>query len=241
MVKNFGNVFPYPREDNIQENGLLCWGGLINGKLPASLLLEAYSKCIFPWYEPGSTPLWFCPNPRAFILPEKLHVNKSFSKVLRNRDYCVKTNSVFEQVLHNCSSIPRAGSTQTWISAEIKEALLTLHQKAWAHSVEVFEPSGNLVGGLYGVKIGQMFFGESMFSLSPDASKIALAALCLFSKELDVSMIDCQMKTDHLATMGAQTLPRNEFIEVASFLMDKPDQKFELSVTNKDMSLKMKT
>lgn len=239
MIKNFGNVFPDPREDNIQENGLLCWGGLINGKLPASLLLEAYSKCIFPWYEPGTTPLWFCPNPRAYILPNEIQINKSFSKVLRNRKYSVKSNSVFEQVLHQCSSIPRAGSSQTWISQEIKEALSVLHQKGWAHSIEVFNENSELVGGLYGVKIGNMFFGESMFSVAPDASKIALAAMCLFSNELGVSMIDCQMKTPHLESMGAVEASREVFLKLAKAQMAKPTTDFNLSITNQDMSLRI--
>lgn len=237
---HFGNVFPEPREDNIQENGLLCWGGLVQGKMPASTLLEAYSKCIFPWYEPGSTPLWFCPNPRAYVSPDKICINKSFSKVLRNKKYYVKANSKFETVLQHCSTIPRAGSTQTWISEEIKQALMILHQKSWAHSVEVFNENFELVGGLYGVKIGQMFFGESMFSLAPDASKIALAALCLFSKELDVAMVDCQMRTPHLASMGAVEVSRQTFLGLAKLKMAKQTNPFELNITNQDICLKLK-
>lgn len=240
MTNFFGNVFPTPGEHNIQEDGLLCWGGLINGKLPASTLLEAYSKCIFPWYEPGSTPLWFCPNPRAYIVPDQICINKSFSKVLRNKQYTVKSNTAFAQVLTYCSSIPRAGSTKTWISEEIKEALITLHQKHWAHSIEVFDENADLVGGLYGVKIGKMFFGESMFSLVPDASKIALAALCLFSQELDVAMIDCQMKTPHLASMGAVETSRENFLSLAKTCISNETMPFKLSVSNQDIALKLK-
>lgn len=223
----FGNSFPNPLSAAISPDGVIAAGGLFRGQIPAQLLLEAYSKAIFPWYTPGQTPLWFCPDPRAGLDPMTFKVSKSFSKVLRNKEYEVRVDSKFAEVLSACALIERKQGTGTWLSAELRKAVLELHDANWAHSVEVYE-EGVLVGGLYGIKIGQMFFGESMFSAVPDASKIALAYLCLFAKELGISFIDCQMKTPHLEKMGAQEYTRKYFLSRAYNLMTMPTEKFEL-------------
>ena len=187
-------------------NGLLAAGG----DLSAPRLLEAYRHGIFPWFNPGEPVLWWSPDPRMVLIPEELKVSRSLAKLLRNPVYEVRTDTVFERVMRGCAA-PRGEGVGTWIQEEMIAAYCTLHQMGYAHSVETWI-DGKLVGGLYGVCIGRMFYGESMFSEVSNVSKIALAHLAAQLRRWNFSMIDCQMNTPHLTSLGAREIPRSEFI-----------------------------
>ena len=189
-------------------NGLLAVGG----DLSAARLLEAYQRGIFPWYEPGEPILWWTPQPRAVLRPAEFHASKSLRKFLKTTDWHVECDLRFEQVIDACAA-PSPGREETWISDDMKAAYLELHRLGYAHSVEVIDKSG-LIGGLYGVKLGSVFFGESMFSIKSNASKIALHAIC--KKELlgALSLIDCQMPNAHLQSLGMTLITRAEFEEI---------------------------
>ncbi len=191
-------------------NGLLAAGG----DLSASRLLEAYRHGIFPWFNPGEPVLWWSPDPRMVLIPGEFKTSRSLAKVLRNGIYEVRCDTAFEQVMRACAA-PRAAHPNSqpgsWIGEDMIAAYGALHQMGYAHSVEVWM-EGKLVGGLYGVCIGRMFYGESMFSYADNASKIALAFLSRQLERWQFAMIDCQMKTPHLATLGAREIQRSEFI-----------------------------
>lgn len=199
-------------------NGLLAVGG----DLSPERLLAAYRRGIFPWYSAGEPILWWSPDPRMVLFPERIRIRRSLARVLRNGDYTVTLDTAFERVIAACAAMPRAGQSGTWISAEMQAAYLQLHRLGHAHSVETWR-GGRLIGGLYGVVIGRAFFGESMFSRATDASKIALAHLCRFLAARSFGIIDCQMETPHLATMGAGPIPRREFVARVAALADQDD------------------
>ncbi|MFO1319735.1 MAG: leucyl/phenylalanyl-tRNA--protein transferase [Burkholderiales bacterium] len=186
-------------------NGLLAAGA----DLSIPRLLDAYRHGIFPWFSEGEPILWWSPDPRMVLLPAELRVTRSLAKTLRNRPYEVRFDHDFRGVMRACAA-PRAGQAGTWITDAMIDAYCAFHEAGWAHSVEV-RMDGELAGGLYGVGIGRMFFGESMFSRRTDASKIALVHLVRHLEQLDVRIIDCQMRTDHLASLGAREIPRREF------------------------------
>jgi leucyl/phenylalanyl-tRNA--protein transferase len=187
-------------------NGLLAAGG----NLTIPRLLEAYRSGIFPWFNPGEPILWWSPNPRMVLIPGEFNTSRSLAKILRNSIYEVRCDTVFEQVMRCCAA-PRKGHLGTWIDEEMITAYCALHSLGYAHSVETWK-DGNLAGGLYGVSIGRMFYGESMFSDVSNASKIALAHLARQLDRWEFGMIDCQMNTRHLATLGAREISRTEFI-----------------------------
>ena len=202
--------FP-PVTQCLQEpNGLLAAGGA----LTTTWLLEAYRHGIFPWYSAGDPLLWWSPDPRMVLMPDEFKLSDSLLRLLRNNRFEVRTDTAFEQVMRACAA-PRGGQRGTWIDEEMIAAYCALHQLGHAHSVESWQ-NGELVGGLYGVSIGRMFYGESMFSRTSNASKAALAHLCRqlqrWHSDGPVSMIDCQMYTPHLASLGARTIARSEFI-----------------------------
>ena len=206
-----GNTpFP-PVTQALQEpNGLLAAGG----ELTSARLLEAYRCGIFPWFSPGEPVLWWSPDPRMVLFPAEFKLSGSLAKVLRKRNYQVRTDTAFEQVMRACAA-PRDEQRGSWIDERMITAYCALHELGYAHSVETWMDD-NLVGGLYGVAIGQMFYGESMFSLANNASKIALAHL---TRQLQrrqsaraIPMIDCQMYTPHLASLGARLIPRDIFM-----------------------------
>ena len=186
-------------------NGLLAAGG----ELSAERLLTAYRRGIFPWFSAGQPVLWWCPDPRMVLFPAELKVSRSLAKVLRKRDYEVRFDSAFSAVMQACAA-PRRGQDGTWISGDMLDAYGRLHQLGYAHSVETWI-DGELAGGLYGVAIGGMFYGESMFMRQRDASKIALVHLVRQLEARGIAMIDCQMHSGHLASLGARTIPRTEF------------------------------
>jgi len=211
-----GDPFP-PLERALEEpNGLLAAGA----DLSVPRLIEAYRGGIFPWFSEGQPPLWWSPDPRMVLLPPELKLPRSLRKRLARRDYEVRADTAFEDVIRACAA-PRPGQEGTWITAELAAAYVALHRAGHAHSVETWI-GGELAGGLYGVALGRLFFGESMFTRVPDASKIALAHLVRQLERWRYGMIDCQMKTAHLARFGAREIPRAEFMRKLSFLVNYP-------------------
>lgn len=199
-------AFP-PTELALEEpNGLLAVGG----NLTAEWLLQAYSLGIFPWYSEEDPILWWTPSPRAVLWVDKIKVRRSLKKVIRQQKFTVTLDQDFSRVIQHCAQTPRSGQDGTWILPEMQQAYIDLHHKGHAHSVEVWRED-QLVGGLYGMHLGRVFFGESMFSLEADASKIALVALCAQLKAWGFRMIDVQMETPHLISMGAELISRKVF------------------------------
>ena len=198
-------------------NGLLAAGG----DLQAARLLDAYRHGIFPWFSDGDPVLWWSPDPRMVLFPDEFKISHSLRKTLQKGNYEIRTDTAFEQVMRACAS-PREGQDGTWIQEEIVEAYVRLHHMGLAHSIETWM-GGELVGGLYGVSLGRMFYGESMFSRKTDSSKIALAHLVLQFKRWGIGMIDCQMNTAHLATLGAREIPRKQFILQLQELIHYPN------------------
>ncbi len=174
-------------------------------------LLLAYANGIFPWYSDGEPILWWSPDPRMVLFPEKLHASKSLRKTLKSKKYQVTMNKAFDQVISCCASVGRRNEKGTWITKEMQAAYNRLHQLGWAHSVESW-CDDRLAGGLYGVRMGRCFFGESMFSLMTDASKAALVFLVEHARKDQLELIDCQVPSDHLLSMGAQVIPRELFL-----------------------------
>ena len=189
-----------------EPNGLLAAGG----DLTPERLVEAYRRGIFPWYSDDQPLLWWSPDPRMVLFPPELRLTRSLKKRLRRRDYAIRADTSFEQVMRACAE-PRDGQDGTWITEDMIGAYCALHEQGLAHSVETWI-GGELAGGLYGVAIGRMFYGESMFTRATDASKIALAHLVTQLERWHFGMIDCQMKTPHLAAFGAREIPRAGFI-----------------------------
>ncbi len=198
--------FPPLAQALAQPNGLLAAGG----DLSVTRLLDAYRHGIFPWFGQDDPILWWSPDPRMVLFPSEFKLSHSLRKTLRKGAFEVRTDSALEQVMRACAA-PREGESGTWIVEEMIAAYCELHRLGYAHSVEVWM-EGELVGGLYGVAIGRMFYGESMFSRRNDASKIALAHLARQLERWNFGMIDCQMHTPHLASLGAREIPRAEFI-----------------------------
>lgn len=197
-------VFPNPELS--EEDGLLAVGG----DLSMERLLLAYSNGIFPWYNPGEEILWWCPKPRFILIPEEIKISKSMRKIIKKNKFKVTFNNDFESVISNCKGIREESHEGTWITDEMKEAYINLHNHGYALSVETYE-NDELVGGLYGVIIGKCYFGESMFSKVSNASKIALITLAERLKELNFEFIDCQVYTEHLESMGAKMVAWEEF------------------------------
>lgn len=206
MIPWLHDHFPPTERALSSPNGLLAAGG----DLSATRLLDAYRRGIFPWFNEGEPILWWSPDPRMVLLPDQFKASHSLQKVLRNANYQVTFDRAFEQVMRCCAA-PREGANGTWISEDIVVAYCELHHLGDAHSVEVWVDK-KLAGGLYGVAIGKMFYGESMFSHASNGSKIALAHLAKQLARWQFGMIDCQMTTPHLATLGAHEIPRGKFI-----------------------------
>lgn len=198
--------FPHPSLAN--EDGVLA----IGGELSVDRLFLAYRNGIFPWFEDGEPIVWWSPNPRMVLYPDNLKVSKSMRKVLNQGQYTVTFDKSFSDVIDNCKTIFRPDQGGTWITSDMKKAYLDLHSKGIAHSVEVWE-GDDLVGGLYGVNIGKVFCGESMFSKKSNTSKLAFIYLVRKLEEQNYFMIDCQLYTDHLASLGAEEVNRDMFLE----------------------------
>jgi len=208
-------VFPPPELS--EEDGLLAVGG----DLSSDRLLAAYSMGIFPWYSDDSPILWWSPDPRLVLMPDDLKVSRSLKQTIRKGIYSVTFDADFEGVMRNCASAPRKDEAGTWITEDMIEAYCRLHEEGHAHSVEVWN-CNELAGGLYGVSLGRAFFGESMFSLKSDASKVALVAFVSRLKENGYLFLDCQVKTGHLESMGAREIARKEFLKLLKKALSLP-------------------
>jgi len=199
-----------------EPNGLLA----IGGDLSPERLLSAYRQGIFPWFNPGEPILWWSPDPRAVLFPGKLKISRSLRKTINRDIFTVTTDLVFDEVVAACQA-PRMKQKGTWITAEMRIAYGNMHQLGYAHSVECWQ-NNTLVGGLYGMAIGQVFFGESMFSSEKDASKVALAYLADKLNAWGYQLIDCQVQSEHLRSLGAEDLSREQFCNLLENLVTKP-------------------
>ena len=200
--------FPPVSKALLSPNGLLCAGG----DLSADRLVAAYSRGIFPWFSEGDPILWWSPDPRMVLFPEELKVSRSLRKAVARGAYEVRFDTTFSRVVLECAA-PRTGQGGTWIVPEMIAAYTDLHERGFAHSAECWL-EGELVGGLYGVSLGKVFFGESMFARARDASKVALVHLVARLRGRDYRVIDCQQATAHLASMGAREIPRAAFAQL---------------------------
>ncbi len=209
--------FPPLQKALKRPNGLLAAGA----DLEVERLLDAYRRGIFPWFGEGEPILWWSPDPRMVLLPDALKVSRSLDKTLRNRSFEVRFDTAFRDVMRACAE-PRDGQAGTWITAGMIDAYCDLHEAGWAHSVETWI-DGELTGGLYGVAIGRMFYGESMFTRARDASKIALVHLVRTLQRRHFGLVDCQMATPHLASLGAREIPRSEFARRVAELVNYGD------------------
>ncbi len=219
MIPWLGRDTPFPPLESAlaEPNGLLAAGG----DLSPRRLLDAYRRGIFPWFSEGDPILWWSPDPRMVLVPGEIRVTRSLAKTLRNKPYEIRFDSSFDDVIQGCAA-PRPGEPGTWITPEMRAAYSRLHRLGYAHCVETWI-DGQLAGGLYGVAIGRMFYGESMFSRARDASKLALVHLARRLAARGFGLIDCQMRTDHLASLGAREIPREQFSRRVAELVDYGD------------------
>lgn len=211
------HAFPDTNLARRDPNGLLAAGG----DLSPARLLRAYREGIFPWYEDPLPILWWSPDPRMVLYPAQFHLSRSLRKTIRSGAFEARVDTCFERVISHCAEL-RAEREGTWITAAMSSAYQQLHALGYAHSVEVFE-RGRLAGGLYGIALGSVFFGESMFSLRPNGSKIALFTLCALLGRRDFKLIDCQVPSAHLGTLGAVNVSRGAFIEALRQHAGEPD------------------
>ena len=200
-------LFPPPAL--AEEDGLLAVGG----DLSRDRILLAYSMGIFPWYSDSSPILWWSPDPRLVLIPAELKVSRSLRQVIKKGVFSVTMDTTFERVIRNCAEVNRRGQQGTWITEEMIGAYIRLHCAGYAHSVESWD-SGELVGGLYGIALGKVFFGESMFAIKSNASKVAFITLVQYLKKLSFSFIDCQVTTEHLKSLGAKEVSRKKFLQM---------------------------
>jgi len=196
----------FPNPSSAEDDGLLAVGG----DLSVERLVLAYSLGIFPWYSEDQPILWWSPDPRLVLFPEELRVSKTLRQTLRKGVYRVTYNQAFDAVIRGCANAKRKGDAGTWITDEMIDAYIRLHQSGWAHSVEAWD-GDELAGGLYGVMIGRAFFGESMFAIKTDASKVAFVECVGNLAKKGIELIDCQVSTEHLKSFGAKEIPRDEF------------------------------
>lgn len=208
LPEDFQGEFPSPDLALLEPDGLLAAGG----NLKPDTLLQAYKRGIFPWYSQSQPILWWSPNPRCVIYPEKLHISHSLRRTLNKAPYTIRENTAFKQVMLECA-LPRKITNSelpgTWITVEMTDAYCKLHEMGHAHSIECWHDN-NLVGGIYGLQIGQVFFGESMFSRMKDASKVAMVHLCRNRK---IKLIDAQVHSEHLESLGAECIDRDDYIQ----------------------------
>lgn len=206
------HTFPDPR--NASNEGLLAWGGDLN----PNRLLRAYERGIFPWFNEGDPILWWSPNPRLILYPERIKISKSLAKSLKHFE--IRYDTCFEEVMRQCWQTRLQKGEKSWINEPLIQAFCTLHVRNFAHSVETFF-EGKLVGGLYGLFLGGMFCGESMFSIKTDASKAALVGLCRKMCCLSGDFIDCQLPTEHLKSLGAEEIDREHFLALIDQALEK--------------------
>ncbi len=199
----------FPPLEKADEDGLLAVGG----DLSVERLLLAYKKGIFPWYDSQQPIIWWSPNPRMVLFPSELKISKSMKTVLNSNRFLLTKNECFDDVVTNCANVKRQGQQSTWITSEMKVAYSELHKIGVAKSYEVWE-NNKLIGGLYGIDLGHVFCGESMFSTTSNASKFAFIKMVQELQSKNYEIIDCQVYTDHLASLGAREIPRNQFVKI---------------------------
>ena len=226
MIKTMMNLFltkelKFPPIEHATKEGIVA----IGGDLSTERLLLAYKSGIFPWYSEGEPILWWSPDPRFVLFPDEIKISKSMKKVINKNIFEIRYNTAFREVISNCSKL-RVDKEGTWITDDMIEAYCKLHELGYARSVETWH-DGRLVGGLYGIHIGRCFFGESMFSTMTNASKFALIMLAENLKEKKYLLIDCQVYTNHLASMGAKEIPRNEFLRIIKEGLSAADYRYE--------------
>lgn len=198
----------------------------VGGDLSTERLLHLYSKGFFPWFSDPDPILWWHPGERCTLVPSEFHASKSLKKALRNGNWSFTVNQDFETVIDHCAAL-RADKEGTWISNDIKQAYTQLHRLGYAHSIEIWQNNA-LVGGFYGVAMGNLFFGESMFSLQPNASKVALKVFCDLAQTCQIQLIDCQVESDHLLSLGAKNLSRAQFCDALDRLTPEPTKNLAL-------------
>lgn len=218
---NPGDAFPPAAQALTDPNGLLCASLGLN----AAQVLSAYENGIFPWYSEGQPVLWWSPDPRMVLFPQDFRLHRSLRKTLRNTEYEIRTDTSFRAVIRACAE-PRPEQDGTWISDAIIDTYCELHEAGYAHSVETWVDD-ELVGGLYGIALGRVFFGESMFVRRTDASKISFAHLLIQLKRWNFGLIDCQQETRHLASLGASAIPRTQFLDELQRLIHSSDKPFK--------------
>lgn len=199
----------FPPPERAEKDGLLAVGG----DLSQERILKAYSMGIFPWYSENSPILWWSPDPRLVLFPEELKVSRSLRQCMKKGIFTVTVNTAFEQVMRSCAETSRKGQSGTWITEDMIIAYTGLHRAGYAHSVEAWQ-DGMLAGGLYGIILGRIFFGESMFSKISNASKVAFVIFVEQLKLKGLRLIDCQVTTEHLVNLGAREIPRKEFLKI---------------------------
>ena len=209
----------FPPVDEADHDGLLA----IGGDLTPRRLIAAYAQGIFPWYNEDPI-LWFSPNPRCILLPDDVHISKSLTRTLKKQQYEIRFDTSFDAVIRACGEAPRPGQDGTWITEEMLDAYGELFRLGYAHSIEAWEDD-QLVGGLYGVSLGAAFFGESMFAIRPDASKVAFATLVAQLRRWHFRFIDCQVHTPHLERFGAKMWPRQEFLSALHLAIREPTRR----------------
>ncbi len=213
-----GRDLYFPDPEQASEEGLVAVGGDCS---PERLVL-AYGQGIFPWPVDGLPLLWFCPDPRFVLYLDEVHVPRSLRKRLRRGTYRVTLDEAFDEVVARCASTPRPGQDGTWITDELREGYGRLHRLGLAHSAEAWDAEGRLAGGLYGVSLGRVFYGESMFAAAPDASKVAFVTLLGQLRAWDFAFVDCQSHTEHLERFGARFVPRHQFLQELRTALSHP-------------------
>lgn len=210
------NAFPGIDDALVEPEGLLAAGG----DLSSERLIEAYRRGIFPWFDEGQPILWWSPDPRCVLRPGEFHASRSLRRAIRKSSFEIRFNTAFPEVIRACAE-PRPAQAGTWITRDMMLAYERLHAEGWAHSVEVWD-NAELAGGVYGIAIGKMFFGESMFSRRTNASKFGMLALAHIMSNNDFALLDCQVVSAHLSTLGARMIPRSEFAAVLATACEPP-------------------
>ncbi len=216
--------FSFPPVEQASDDGVLCTGG----NLSPGMVLSAYRQGVFPWFNDEDPIVWWCPDPRFVLIPSELHVSATMRKILKKRRYELSLDRAFGDVIRACSSTPRRGQRGTWITGDMVEAYERLRALGYAHSVEA-RLDGRLVGGLYGLSLGSAFFGESMFSLEPDASKAAFIPLVWALEEAGFTLIDSQVRTDHVQSMGGKAVTRESYLGLLAAALGSPTLKGDWS------------
>ena len=207
-MQQLGDDYKFPSPQSATNEGVVAVGGDLN----PLRILEAYKNGIFPWFNDDDNLMWWSPDPRMILYPEKIKISKSFKSFLKKKEYRVSFNENFEDVIESCSNIKRVNQKGTWITNGLKQSFIELHLMGYAHSVEVWQ-NGVIIGGLYGLDLGNIFCGESMFSIKSNASKVGLYFLCKELKQNNYRFIDCQVPSQHLRSLGAEEISRDNFLK----------------------------